>query len=1056
MSDNQLLIACKNLINEDDLKINDNLKEYLLQNSIKAEFITKNERQFLKIYSLKKLTISKIVPLLHDIGFSIIEEIAFETQIGNKKIYINKFLLSIKEDIERAKENIVQILEKALKNEILDRCSLYALSLKENMDVKDIFLLKALLRYENQLILEFSFNRIVKTFLKYSHIAKSLVEFFKAKFNPKLKNRKAIVKKYCQTIEDSLKKIKNATEDKTIRILYLIIENSLRTNYFLNKETISFKIDTSALTSFLIGIQPKIEAFVHHQNFNGIHLRMSKVSRGGIRWSDRLDDFREEIKSLMSTQEAKNAIIVPAGAKGGFVIYKDKKELSYEEFKECYSLFIDALLDLIDNKKDGKIVKQKDIAAYDKEDFYFVVAADKGTASMSDTANEIATKRGYWLEDAFASGGSKGYSHKELGVTAKGAWKSVARFFIEKNIDIYKDEISVVGIGSMRGDVFGNGMLINPNIKLLCAISHNEVFVDPNPDPKTSYEERLRLFREGLSWDKYDKNKISNGGGVFKRGEPNIKLTPEIKKLLKTKKESLSGEELAKKLLTLKVDLLYNGGVGTYVKSSEEENIYLSDKQNEGVRVSANELRCFAVCEGGNLGFTQKARIEYALNGGKINLDSIDNSAGVNTSDHEVNLKIILNSLKEKNIINEEERIKTLKGLTDKVLNSVFWDNYLQSLAISLDEIRSSKHLNSFIKTVEILEKNISIFKRKDFEIPKSKDFETVLTAQKTIVRPVLGILLSYSKIFIKNILLKSSFLDSPFAKHYLYKYFPKSLGTLYDKEIQHHPLSKEIIATVISNKIINFAGCSFVADYDNLGECKFLKKIESYLIINRLINANDIRFELYRKDFKIASNKQYELLLKLENTIDFSIRWMIKKEKNINPTLILGYQQEIEEQINMEKKKVHIKKIVSNEKIDSFFSILNYLKFIAVAIDIKQETDASLQNLSNLFYWTFEKFKINSILNSIENYKPAHEYEYSIKDEQEQLIEFFVTKIITNALKFPREEKNSEKLFDTFLKNHFKEIDKILKEIDDFCSKKSPTLSEITHIVNSLVLLVI
>ncbi len=1056
MDENRLLITCKSLINQDELNIKEDLAIYLEKNEIKVEFNKSESKNFLKIYSLKKLTLSNIIPLLHDFGFTIIEEISFKTTFNKKDIFINKFLISTQEDIKSKEENITHILQKALKNEILNRCALYALALKENMNEREISLLRAIIRYENQLVLEFNLQRVMKTFLKYPFLAKSLIELFKAKFDPSIKNRNSLIKQLKDSIENYLKQIHNTLEDKIIRIVYIIIQNSLRTNFFLNKESISFKINTSKLDSFLTGIQPKIEAFVYHKDFNGIHLRMSKVSRGGIRWSDRLDDFREEIKSLMSTQEAKNAIIVPSGAKGGFVIYKDKKDLSFKEFKRYYSLFIDALLDLVDNKKDRNIVKPKDIIAYDEDDFYFVVAADKGTASMSDTANEIAIKRDFWLGDAFASGGSKGYNHKELGVTAKGAWRSVARFFIEKGIDIYKDEITVVGIGSMRGDVFGNGMLINPNIKLLGAISHNEIFIDPNPNPKVAYEERLRLFKEGKSWDSYDKSKISKGGGVFRRDEKDIKLSPEIKGLLKTKKDILSAEELAKRLLKLKIDLLYNGGVGTYVKSSEEENIYISDKQNENVRVDANKLRCFAVCEGGNLGFTQKARIEYARNGGKINLDSIDNSAGVNTSDHEVNLKIILNSLKEKNIINEEERTKTLKNLTDTVLNSVYWDNYLQSLSISLDEIRSSKDLEIFIKTVEVLEKNIKIFKRKDFDIPKSKDFETILTNQNSIVRPILGILLSYSKIFIKQILLNSQFLETNFAKHYLYKYFPKSFGALYGAEIEEHPLKKEIIATVISNKIINFTGSSFVADFEELQEDGFLKKIESYLAINKILNANDIRYELYRNDFKISSNIQYELLLNLEDVIDFNTDWMVKKEKKIDLISILNYKDELEQVIDKSKEKISIKKITSNEKIDLFFSLLDYLKFIAISIDIKQESNESFYEIAKLFYLIIEKFKINSILEKIKNYKAISKYEHRFKKESEQLIKFFISSIVKNALNFPRKDENIEHRFEEFLKNSYKDINKLKKELDEFCNKKEVNLIEISHIINSLVLLVI
>ncbi len=1054
----KLLDACKNILSAADLEISKDTLNELEKKRFIVTFYEKDQNSFLKIFSKERLILSEIIPILHDIGLKVIEETTFSLPVGKEKIEVIRFLLDIKDkhNLQTSQENIKNVIEKALTKEILSRCKLYSLTLKENLGIDEIRLLRALVAYENQIVLEFNEVAITKTFLKYHHIIKTLIDFFKIKFEPKIKNRKRELEEKKREIETLLKNIENINEDKIIRILYKIIDCSLRTNYFLQKETISIKIDTKSLEEYLLGIQPSIEIFVYHDRFNGVHLRMSKVSRGGLRWSDRHEDFREEIKSLMSTQEAKNAIIVPSGAKGGFVIYKDKKELSYEEFKTYYSFFIDSLLDLIDNKVKDKVVKNRNIIAYDKEDFYFVVAADKGTASMSDVANEIAIKRGFWLGDAFASGGSTGYSHKELGVTAKGAWKSVSRFFIEKGIDIYKDQITVVGIGSMRGDVFGNGMLINPNILLIGAVSHNEIFIDPNPDPKIAYEERLRLFKKGAHWSEYDKNKISEGGGVFKRNEKSIKLSPQIQKLLKTKKSSLSGEELAKKILTLKVDLLYNGGVGTYVKSSEELNIYLSDKENEGVRINASDLKCYAVCEGGNLGFTQKARIEYARNGGKINLDSIDNSAGVDTSDHEVNIKIVLNSLKNKNIINEEERIQTLKNLTDKVLNSVFWNNYLQSLAITLDEIRSSKNLGKFIKSVEILEKNVKIFKRRDFHVPKPSDFETVLTKEKTIVRPVLGILLSYSKIFVKQMLLKSSFLDTPFVQHYLYKYFPKSLVSLYEKEVDSHPLKREIAATVIANKIINNTGCSFIVDYESLGDSGFIQKIESYLIINRLLNANDIRYEIYRSDFTLPVKQQYQLLFALEETINFSVNWMIKKDAKIDPLFILSYKQELSELLKKAQIKLKTKEITSNEKINAFFSLQDYLKFTAAAIYLKQETPLDFSSVAKLFFHIIDRFKINEILDALDSYRPLFENEYKVKKELEQLIEFFVTKLAQKILKFTRTDEDIEERFKNFLKNEYKNSQNVLREVDMFCNLKNHDLTALTHIVNLLVISIV
>lgn len=1048
----ELLLACKEILTKNDLEVSDKILKSLEEEGLKVEFYQKNLAPYLKIYSTKKRIISQIFPILHDTGLIIIDDISYDITIDNKKIYIYRFLLQNNPlEIKNREKNLTNILELAISQKILPRCPLYSLALKENLSSKEITLLRALIKYENQLVVEFNQNSIINTFLNHSCSAKSLVELFIAKFDPTIKNRKNIIKNIEEKIEECFKKVDNITEDKIIRILYQIIQSTTRTNFFLNKETISFKVDISNLEDFLLGIQPKLEIYVYHRFFNGVHLRMSKISRGGIRWSDRFDDFREEIKSLMSTQEAKNAIIVPSGAKGGFVIYKDK--LSFNEFKNYYTLFIDALLDLIDNPNQSK---DKRVISYDDNDFYFVVAADKGTASMSDIANSIAINKNFWLYDAFASGGSSGYSHKELGVTAKGAWKSVARFFIEKGIDIYKDKISVVGIGSMRGDVFGNGMLINPNILLLAAISHSEIFIDPNPDPEVAYKERLRLFRENKNWSEYNKNLISKGGGVFKRNQRNIELTPQIQKLLKTKKVSMSGEELAKRVLMTNVDLLYFGGVGTYVKSSEELNIYIGDKENEGVRINANDLRCFAVCEGGNLGFTQKARIEYAKNGGKINLDSIDNSAGVDTSDHEVNLKIVLNSLKKKGVINEEERIKTLKNLTDKVLNSVFWTNYHQSLAISLDEIRSSKNLSNFIKSIEVLENSIKIFKRRDFDIPKPADFETILTKDNTIVRPILGILLSYSKILIKQVLLNSQFLDTPLAQHYFFKYFPKSFVSLYEKEVNLHPLKREITATVIANYIINNTGSSFIVDFEELKEEGFIKKIESYLIMNRLLDTNDIRYEIYRNDFLIDTKKQYQLLLSLEEMIDFSVRWMIKKENKIDPILLLSYKQELKELLIKAKKRVNIINITPIQEINIFFSFQEYLKFTAAAIDIKQKTTLSFSKVAKLFFLIIDRFKINELLDAIKEYKPISKNEHLVKKELEELVEYFVVKMGIKNLKYSSFSEDIEEHFKNFLENNYKHYQKVLDEIKEFEDKKNPTLALLSHLVNSLVLSII
>ena len=632
-----------------------------------------------------------------------------------------------------------------------------------------------------------------------------------------------------------------------------------RTNYFIDHEAIAFKINTQGFKNLLKQPQPNLEIFVYHPEFIGVHLRMTKVSRGGLRWSDR-DDLREEIKSLMITQDGKNSIIVPAGAKGGFKINLDRSQIDQHVFKEFYSNFINNLLDLVDNRVDGKIVTNPKIKKYDGDDTYFVVAADKGTSKMSDVANLIASIRNFWLQDAFASGGSNGYSHKDLGITAKGSFVSTARFFIEKGQDIFTDEISVIGIGSMNGDVFGNGISLNPNFKLLGAISHREIFIDPNPDLKIAYQERLRLFKsEKGGWSNYNPELISKGGGVFRRDSKKISISPEMKKVFQIKEDNLSGSELIKKLLTTKVDLLFNGGVGTYVKASDETNDEVGDLGNSAVRVDAKDLQAFAVCEGGNLGFTQKARVEFAKKGGKINLDSIDNSAGVNISDHEVNLKIFFSMLD----INFDERNKMLQENSEDIVNLVLEFNRNQALALSLDEVRLKRKNKKFIKVVKILEKNLPQFKREYFAFPNLKN------SPVEFVRPNLAFLLSYSKIFLTELILncgKEIILEDFANLRFLINYFPPKIADKFMTEIIRHPLKNEIIATMISDRIINLHGSTFITKIDLKNKKKSLEWINNLLALEKIVKFERIPEEKnYLKIINFA-NKLLKIEKKLSN----------------------------------------------------------------------------------------------------------------------------------------------------------------------------------------------
>ncbi len=984
---------CQELVTAKDRKIVKGLKDI----EIALEF---EKSPLLKIYTKKEIPITDIVILLNNFGIVTTKSL---TYMLDEEVEVHLLFLMCEEElVKKHQRNIIEIIKLALtKKEILN-CPLYRLSAKEDFDIEQIRFLRAMTKYLNQLILQKREKSIIQTLIKYPDITKKITQFF---FEKKSLDEKIF------------KSIKNFEEDRLFRIFYHAVKNIVKTNFF-HSETKAFKFDIQNYKHLLSPLEPNIEIFVYDRDFLGVHLRSSKIARGGIRWSDR-DDFREEIKSLMITQEAKNSIIVPSGAKGGFFI---EKKVDRNEFKNIYSKYINALLDVIDSSpKEG-------------DDFYFVVAADKGTSSMSDIANEIALKRGFWLKDAFASGGSRGYNHKELGVTAKGAWISAARHFTDKGIDIFQDPISVVGTGSMRGDVFGNAMLINPNIKLIGAISSKEIFIDPNPDTKKAYEERKRLFEKNLGWSEYDKSLISKGGGVFYRDEKEIELSEELKKLLKTKKGKISGAELAKKILCLDVDMLYIGGVGTYVKSSEELNIHIADKLNEDVRVDASDLKCFAVCEGGNLGFTQKGRIEYAKGGGKINLDSIDNSAGVHTSDYEVNLKIALNSAMDEGKIDLKQRDETLFKVVDEVLQKVFRENRYQPLAITLDEIRSKNSLDEFIKTIELLERSLEYFKRKDYSIPKNKEMESVLY-NGALVRPILGILLSFSKIFLKKVLLNSTLIDEPFFEHYLYKYFPKSLYPFFEKEVVLHPLKREIIATITANLIIDGAGVSFISDYEELGEELFLVKIKTYLILNSLLSISKIKDELLQRE-KELKKRLYDHFLEIDMSLNFSLKWVLRNHSSINlePFHILNYKKEIAEFLNYEEGLSQ-----------NFLKYIDLIKFIMPAIFLKESKEYNLTDILNLLMLIISRFKIDRLLEYIYSYQPKNRTSKEIKNQLIELVEYFVTAVAKDIIIFTRAQENLEKGFIGYMEEKRVDFEKIIEEIEKI--KEDP--NDLTYMVN-------
>jgi len=1056
MSNSSINAVCSTLLAPEDLDVSDELFQSILKDGIITKITIKPGTSSINIYATAQLYLSAIIPILHDFSFNIIDEVSYKIVKNKKNIFINRFNLKLDDmqKITKSKFNIERVITDALNGTLFSRCRLFSLVYNEDLSIRKITLLRAFIEYLDQAVIALNQGAILNTITQYSHISSLFVEYFLAKFDPKLTKRDKVMKDLEIKIEEGIKNVPNIMDDKILKLTYALLQNLLRTNYFFYNEAIAFKIDTKTFSVNLKGLQPSIEAFVYHPDFSGLHLRMSKISRGGLRWSERHEDYRQEIKSLMITQEGKNSIIIPNGAKGGFVIRKEASEITKEVFTNIYSTFIHNMLDLVDNMVEGKIVTPQNIVAYDGEDAYFVVAADKGTASMSDVANAISKERGYWLGDAFASGGSNGFGHKDLGITARGALICTERFFIESGIDIKTTPITLVGIGSMKGDVFGNGLLYSKTFKLLAAVSQKEIFIDPNPDEATSFLERERLFsaRDG-SWSAYNRELISEGGGVFLRTTKSIELSAEIKKMIGTVKKTLSGEELAKKVLMMKVDLLFNGGVGTYVKSIDESNLDLGDKQNEAVRLDAYEVHAKVVCEGGNLGFTQKARIEYARHGGKINIDGIDNAAGVNTSDHEVNLKILLNIIKSKNLLNEEDADKTLQNLTQQVVNLVLWNNYHQALIISRNASLSKNYLNDFISTIEVLENNLSSFNRHDFFIPKNESINEILCPEGNIVRPVLSSLVSYSKVFIKIKLMESTLIDETFASQYLFKYFPKSFVTAYEHEIANHPLRREIIATVIADIIVNLQGVTFISHYSEKHNDKFLLKIKAYLITDQLFGANDIRYEIYRNDFKLDSKTQYKLLDEIERTLIFSTRWMLKylSKHQVDVNHILDYKDDLFKLLI----RIHSDKIIEilpdNKPFNLFFSAIDYLRFAVAAIMVKETSSHSFNNVAVLFYLVVGEFKILEMIVSLDSIEIKSDDEKVLRYQILQYIEYIVVHYTEKVLEFQRVNETPQEAFENYLNNAQESFEEIKEQINKFMSKEVRDIKEVSITVNQI-----
>ncbi|MCB9030571.1 MAG: NAD-glutamate dehydrogenase, partial [Deltaproteobacteria bacterium] len=817
----------------------------------------------LTLYSWKKeFSISHALPIFEFAGLHIVREHASQINLGNKNyIYMHRFIATTSDDsvinISSIRQNLCAGLEKILLGEA-ENDYLNSLLISANLDIKAISVLRLYCAYLWQISSFASKGSIRKTLADIPAAANLLWNMFEVKFNPYLETpieqRQKKLQVLMRHFKLTLRDVPDINQDRILRVLGNILEATVRTNFYTDCSATAIKI-SSANVEIMKPPVPYFEIFVRSAQTEGIHIRFGRIARGGIRWSDRRDDFRNEILGLAKTQKIKNALIVPTGSKGGFIVREpsDDQEQLRAQVHSCYQDYIRALLSVTDNRVLGESRSPKNVICYDNEDPYLVVAADKGTATFSDTANKIATEEyHFWLGDAFASGGSNGYDHKLYGITARGAWESVKRHFNDIGLDYESTPFTTVGIGDMSGDVFGNGLILSDNFKLIAAFNHKEIFIDPDPDPKTSYQERKRLFSLARSnWSDYKKELISQGGAVYGRFDKEIELSPQAREALSIPADVpslLNGEQLISHILKAQCDLLWNGGIGTYVKSSSETHAEVNDGQNDSVRIDSDELRCKVVGEGGNLGFTQKARITFQVNGGLINTDAVDNSGGVDLSDHEVNFKILFSSLLEKGKISLEDRNIQLKKVANAACDDVLHNNAQQALLLTNGSTRSKLRLDYFKSLMRELS-HLGYLNRRLESLPDDELLDQLKTQNKGLTRPELSIVFSAVKMWLKDSILSSKLPEDPMLQKFLLHYFPEEIRNQWAAEIEQHPLGKEIIATRVTNELVDIMGATFIHRTVNNYSIPLIDTIKFYLAASEIVGNKSIRSQLDKFD---------------------------------------------------------------------------------------------------------------------------------------------------------------------------------------------------------------
>jgi len=863
----------------------------------------------LKLYRRGSLTLSTVLPVFADMGLEVTDERPYEVRDAGEGVsHIYDFGLRAPSESywTQGPEGVRAAFQDAFEavwTGLAESDGLNALVLSAGLTWRQVVILRTVAKYLRQAGTTFSHRYIEDTLRTNAHIARMLVQFFEARFDPDhptgddVQARGASQDAVVESIMKALEDVASLDEDRIVRAFLDVLRGTLRTNFYQRttapdggetfKQTVCLKLDPRAIPG-LPEPRPMFEIWVYGPRVEGVHLRFGKVARGGLRWSDRREDFRTEILGLVKAQMVKNAVIVPTGSKGGFVAKRlpdpADRDAWLAEGIEAYKLFISSLLDVTDNLVKGEVVPPPRVVRHDPDDTYLVVAADKGTAKFSDIANGVAQSYGFWLDDAFASGGSAGYDHKGMGITARGAWESVKRHFRELGHDTQTQDFTVVGVGDMSGDVFGNGMLLSEHIRLVVAFDHRHVFVDPDPDAATGYAERRRLFDlPRSSWADYDASLISEGGGVFPRTAKRITITPQMRAALGLEDDvtSLTPNELIRAALLSPVDLLWNGGIGTYIKASIESNDHIGDRANDAIRVDGRDLRARVVGEGGNLGASQFGRIEAALHGVRINTDAIDNSAGVDTSDHEVNIKILLTGLMREDDLTLKQRNELLASMTDDVAAKVLRDNYEQNVLLGNARRQEYQMVGMHQRFMQWLTERGELDRELEF-LPSDARIEQRVAEGRGLTSPEFAVLVAYAKLALKTDLLASDLPDEPWFARTLAEYFPEPIQERFGDRLGSHPLHREIIVNSVANSIVNRGGITFVYRTIEETSASVEQIARAFVIAREVFGLRSYVRQVEELDNVVSTDTQTTLYLEFRRLMDRTVRWFLQSRPSV------------------------------------------------------------------------------------------------------------------------------------------------------------------------------